>query len=122
MEIHEVFTGGLWWSLTWVGLTLIWIFHHLAQLPSQPCQAPLCLAETARLWNGQNDGYPIIGTDHQSHPVDINYQFLLNTLNEKYQIVVHAPSYLEYSTPSWPAPGPIDTAENSFSPCPCSDR
>ena len=29
----------------------IW-FHHLKQLPSQSCQAPLCQAGAARLWNG----------------------------------------------------------------------
>ena len=31
------YTGWLWWSPTWVGLTWIWIFHHLAHLPSRFC-------------------------------------------------------------------------------------
>ena len=51
-------TRWLWWSRTWVGLALIWMFLHLAQLPSQSCQAPLCQAETAWLewpewWSSQ---------------------------------------------------------------------
>ena len=32
----ERFTGWPWWSFTWVRLSLIWMFQHLAQLPSQP--------------------------------------------------------------------------------------
>ena len=38
-------TRWLWRSRTWFGLTLIWMFHHLAQLPSQSCKAPLCQAK-----------------------------------------------------------------------------
>ena len=38
------------------------MFHHIVQLPSPSSQAPLCQAETAWLWNGQNDSHPNLGT------------------------------------------------------------
>ena len=34
-------TGWPIWSRTWVRLTWIWEFHHLAQLPSHFCQTPI---------------------------------------------------------------------------------
>ena len=41
-------TGCPKWAETWVGLTLISVFHHLAQLPSQFFQIPISLS-----WVGQ---------------------------------------------------------------------
>ena len=35
------FTGWPIWSRTWVRLTWIWEFPHLAQLPSRFCQTPI---------------------------------------------------------------------------------
>ena len=36
-----VHTGWPIWSQTWVRLTWIWEFHHLAQLPGRFCQTPI---------------------------------------------------------------------------------
>ena len=33
--VEQSSTRCVGWSVTWVGLTLIWMFHHLAQLPSR---------------------------------------------------------------------------------------
>ena len=38
-------------SWTWVGSTLIWVFHLLAQMPNRFCQIPISPAELGRQWN-----------------------------------------------------------------------
>ena len=39
--LGNIHTGLPMCSETWVGLTLISVFHHLAQLPSRFCQIPI---------------------------------------------------------------------------------
>ena len=47
-------TGWFIWSRTWVGLTLIQVFHHLPHLASLFCQIPISHAELGKRWNTQN--------------------------------------------------------------------
>ena len=41
-------TGLIWWSWTWPCLSLICMFHHLAQLPRQFCQISICPKRTGQ--------------------------------------------------------------------------
>ena len=45
--VEQSSTRCVGWSVTWVGLTLIWMFHHLAQQHSPFCQIPIC---QSRAW------------------------------------------------------------------------
>ena len=55
-------TGLAWWSATWFGLTLIWLFHHLVQQTSQFWQISICP-------NSTGHSNPAQVTDHQAHLV-----------------------------------------------------
>ena len=46
-SVYIVHTGCPICSCTWVGLTLIWVFHHLAKLLSHFCQIPF---SPRRIW------------------------------------------------------------------------
>ena len=54
-SVYIVHTGCPICSCTWVGLTLIWVFHHLAHLPSRFCLIP-------RQLKTQNPSQPNSGT------------------------------------------------------------
>ena len=65
-----------WRSRTWVGLTLVWMFHHLAQLPSAVCTAklPSAQAEPGRLWTDENKVNPTQVRDHLAVEFGMNYK------------------------------------------------
>ena len=80
--IHDsitYYTGWFIWSWTWVGLTLIWMFHHLALLHSPLCQTSSCPKQ-----NSADSRMPKINVNttqfhnHQPHPVYRNYKFYLS--------------------------------------------
>ena len=41
LSIWMTLQGDKKWPGTWVGLTLSWVFHQLAPLPSRFCQIPI---------------------------------------------------------------------------------
>ena len=63
------YTGCPICSRTWVGLTLIWVFHPLVQLPSRFCQNPTAQAESDRQCNTQNPSQPNPVYEQMGHPV-----------------------------------------------------
>ena len=52
-----IYTGWFICPKTWVGLTLIWVFHHLAQLHSHFCQIPISPGRIGLTVNTQNPIY-----------------------------------------------------------------
>ena len=62
-------TGCPNWAETWVGLTLISVFHHLSQLPSRVCQIPISPRRVGRQWNTWNPSQQKPVSAHLGHPV-----------------------------------------------------
>ena len=68
-------------SPTRVGLTLMWMVHHLAHLPSQVCQIPICLGKNpGRHWNMKIIVNPTQVGEHQSQTNSLNLSTIKPTL------------------------------------------
>ena len=68
-------TGWNWWSRTLVGLTWIFLFHHLALLPSNFSQIPTSPGTVGQIVeHSKSKSTPTLVWDHQCHPVESKIQ------------------------------------------------
>ena len=58
ITLDTLLTAGCHTCLCRVGLTLIWVFHHLAQLPSRFCQIPICPGRIGQTVTHSNSSQP----------------------------------------------------------------
>ena len=56
-------------DLGWVGFTLIWVFHHLAQLPSRFCQIPISPGRIGQTVEHSKFKSTQPSLEHMGHPV-----------------------------------------------------
>ena len=110
-------TGCPIYSWTWVELTLIWVFCHLAQLSSRFCQIVI---NPGRQWNTHNPRKQNPVNEQMGHPVLHVARIILRSTNYVDPPPPHPPPKLLLAQPSpWPSlsstPTPRQTSSASSS-------